>query len=207
MAPRNKFTREEMIAAGVRVVSHRGGSALTAKAIAEELGVSTQPVFTCFSTMEEARREVRCAAEKIYERYVLEGLHEPIPFYGFGTQYIRFARENPELYRLLFLTPNENGTNEAVAAMAHSQALVRGSLCRIYHITPDEADRYFRDMWLVVHALATLIVTGGCPYSDNEIGAILTGFSVSLCKAIKEISGFAAGRFDRDAVFRALVNA
>ena len=57
----------------------------------------------------------------------------------------------------------------------------------------------------MVHSLATLIVTGDCPYSDREIGSILTGFSLSICKAIKEVPGFVAGTFDRDAVFRALV--
>ena len=54
--------------------------------------------------------------------------------------------------------------------------------------------------------LMVLIVTGGCPYSDREIGQILTGFSVGICKAIKEIPGFASGSFDRDAVFHALVD-
>ena len=68
-----------------------------------------------------------------------------------------------------------------------------------------EADRYFRDLWLVVHSLSTLIVTGECPYSDREIGQILTGFSVSIFKAIKEIPGFVEGDFDRDATFRDLI--
>ena len=40
---------------------------------------------------------------------------------------------------------------------------------------------------------------------DQELGQILTGISISICKAIKEIPGFAAGTFDRDAAFRALV--
>lgn len=35
---------------------------------------------------------------------------------------------------------------------------------------------------------------------------MLTRFSVSICKALKEIPGFASGEFDRDAVFRALVD-
>jgi hypothetical protein len=73
------------------------------------------------------------------------------------------------------------------------------------HISEAEAERYFRDLWLVVHSLSTLIVTGDCPYSDQEVGQILTGFSISICKAIKEVPGFAAGTFDRDAAFRALV--
>ena len=75
----------------------------------------------------------------------------------------------------------------------------------MYHIDDMTADRYFRDMWLVVHSLATLIVTGGCQYSEQEIGKILTSFSVSLYKAIKEIPGFTDGSFDRDSVFQSLI--
>lgn len=55
--------------------------------------------------------------------------------------------------------------------MLHLQERVRPTLVQIYRITPEEADVYFRDLWLVVHSLATLIVTGDCPYSDREIGS------------------------------------
>lgn len=205
MAPKNKFTREEMVAAAVRVVRKMGAAALTAKSLAEELGTSTQPVFTCFGTMDTAKAEVYTAAERLFDEYLREGLQEKIPFYGFGTQYIRFAREEPELYRLLFLMRPDDLGSGVFAVMGHIQELVRPSLTGIYHIDAQEADRYFRDLWLVVHSLSTLIVTGDCPYSDREIGQILTGFSVSLCKAIKEIPGFTTGEFDRDATFRGLI--
>ena len=205
MAPKNKFTREEMTVAALRVVRERGYAAVTAQSIAAELGISTRPVFTCFETMEEVRREIRIAAEKCYRAYVAEGLKEPVPFFGFGMRYIRFAKEEPELYRLLFLTPAPDGEGGAMEEMKRSQELVRPSLMQIYHIGAGDADRYFRDLWLVVHSLATLIVTGGCPYTDREIGQILTGFSVSICKAIKEIPGFTQGMFDRDVVFRELI--
>ena len=119
--------------------------------------------------------------------------------------YTRFAGEEPELYRLLFLEGAAHGGNGAMEAMHRSQNLIRESLEKIYCMDADAADRYFRDMWLVVHSLATLIVTGECPYSEKEIGQILTGFSVSLCKAIKEIPGFVEGTFDRDKEFRRLL--
>lgn len=205
MAPRNKFTREEMINAAVRVVREKGIDALTAKALAGELGVSTQPVFTCFHTIEEAKSEVRAAAERVYDRYVQEGLRMKIPFLGVGIQYIHFAKEEPQLYRLLFLAANEEGYSSAINALHHSQELVRDSLQQIYHIDGHTADRYFRDMWLVVHSLATLVVTGGCPYSEEEMENILTGFSISLFRAIKEIPGFADNNYDRDTIFRELV--
>ena len=206
MAPKNKFTKEEMVEAALQVVRAKGIDGLTAKTMADKLGTSTQPVFTAFGSMDTVKQEVYAAAIRVYDRYTNAGLQEKIPFFGVGMQYIRFAREEPELYRLLFLTRAQNSEYSAMQSMQHLQALVRPTLVGIYHITPEEADRYFRDLWLVIHSLSTLIVTGDCPYSDREIGQILTGFSISICKSIKEIPGFASGAFDRDAIFRALLS-
>ena len=193
-----------MIEAALRVVRAKGIDGLTAKTMAVELGTSTQPVFTGFGSMDGVKREAYAAAVRVYDGYADAGLKEKIPFFGVGMQYIRFAKEEPELYRLLFLTPQDPkfGT---MGAMYRLQEMVRPTLIWIYRITAEEADRYFRDLWLVVHSLATLIVTGGCTYSDQEIGQILTGFSVSICKSIKEIPGFADDSFERDAVFEALI--
>ena len=204
MAPKNKFTREEMVEAALRVVRAKGIDGLTAKTLADELGTSTQPVFTAFGSMDAVRREVYAAAVRVYDGSTNTGLKEKIPFFGVGMQYVRFAREEPELYRLLFLTRTQEYS--AIKSMEHLRELVRPTLVKIYHITAAEADIYFRDLWFVVHSLSTLIVTGDCSYSDGEIGQILTGMSISICKSIKEIPGFAAGTFDRDGVFRTLIS-
>lgn len=206
MAPKNKFTKNEMVEAAMRVVRAKGIDGLTAKTMADELGTSTQPVFTAFGSMDIVKREVYTAAVRICDGYTDAGLKEKIPFIGVGMQYIRFAREEPELYRFLFLTRVQNQEYRVMKAMQHLQEFVRPTLMNIYRITAEEADLYFRDLWFVVHSLSTLIVTDDCPYSDREIGQILTSFSISICKSIKEIPGFAAGTFDRDAVFRALVS-
>lgn len=206
MAPKNKFTKEEMAAAALRVLRVRGVDGLTAKTIADELGTSTQPIFTAFGSMDGIRSAAYAAAVSLYDSYTDEGLRDAVPFLGVGRQYIRFAREEPELYRLLFLSRTQDRECVAMKSMRHLQELARPALTDIYRISTDEADVYFRDMWLVVHGLSTLIVTGGCPYSDREIGQILTGFSVSIFKSLREIPGFAAGSFDRDALFRALVD-
>ena len=205
MAPKNKFTKKEMVNAAVQVVRKKGISALTAKALAEELGTSTQPIFTCFGTMDAAKAQVYIAAEQIFDSYTTAGLKEKIPFLGFGIEYLRFAKEESELYRLLFLTSPSNEKSDIMRTIAHSQQLVRPSLTQIYKINAADADRYFRDLWLVVHSLATLIVTNSCPYNDKEIEQILTGFSISVCKSIKEIPGFTANTFDRDKIFQDLI--
>lgn len=205
MAPKNKFTKEEMVEAALQVVRSQGIDCLTAKTMADELGTSTQPIFTAFGSMDAVKQEVYAAAVRVYDGYVAAGLKEKIPFFGVGMHYIRFAREEPALYRFLFLTRAQDQTYSAMKSMRHLQEFVRPTLVNIYRITAEEAELYFRDLWFVVHSLSTLIVTGDCPYSDREIGQILTGVSISICKSIKEIPGFAAGTFDRDAAFRALL--
>ena len=102
MAPKNKFTKEEMTAAALRVVRAKGIAGLTAKTMADELGTSTQPIFTGFGSMDSVRQAVYVAAMRVYDRYTDAGLKEKIPFLGVGMQYSRFAREEPELYRFLF---------------------------------------------------------------------------------------------------------
>ena len=204
MAPKNKFTKEEMVEAALQVVRVKGIDCLTAKTIADELDTSTRPIFTGFGSMDDLKQEVYAAAVRIYDSYTSAGLKEKIPFLGVGKSYIRFAREEPELYRLLFLTRVPEYS--AMKSMQHLQSLVRPTMMNIYHITAEEADLYFRNLWFVTHSLSTLIVTGDCIYSDQEISKILTGFSISICKSIKEIPGFADGTFDRDATFRALIS-
>ena len=201
MAPKNKFTREEMVAAALRVVRRKGEDALTAKALAEELGTSTQPVFTCFGTMDALRAEVFATAEKQFVEYIQRGLEEEIPFLGFGMYYISFAREEPILYRMLLLAPNA-GTMELVDRVG---AIVYPRLMEIYRITEPEARRYFRDMWLVAHSVAALAVTG-VALDEEELRRTLTGFSVGILRSIKEIPGFVDGTFDKDAIFKKLVS-
>lgn len=201
MAPRNKFTREEMTAAAINVVRKNGIGSLTAQALAKELNISTQPVFTCFGTIGNLKSEVRTEAEKIFDSYIEEGLKEKIPFLGYGMKYFKFAKEEPQLYRMLFLESNENS---ALSGMKHAQGMLRPTLMNIYNINENEADRYFRDMWIASHGLATLLVTDSCPYSDTELQKIMTGFSVSILKSIKEVKGFMQNDFDKDKVFRSL---
>ena len=166
------------------------------------LGTSTRPVFTCFETMERVRTEVYEQAAAVYDGYIEAGLRERIPFSERACSIYGLHGGAGALSAFCFLS--RSGEYDTMKAMRHMQELVRPALTDIYGITAEEADIYFRDMWLAAHSLSTLIVTGDCPYSDREIGEIFTGLSVSIYKAIKEIPGFAEGTFDRRRYFGGL---
>jgi AcrR family transcriptional regulator len=205
MPPKVKFLKEEIVSAAVAIVRQKGTDALTAREVAAELGVSTRPIFTYFDSMEQLRGEVYAYARELYQDYIRGGLTEPIPNLGVGKAYIRYAKEEPALYRLLFLTKPDSANGGAMEALRLSQDLVRDSVMQVYHMDAFTADCYFRDLWLVAFSFATLIVTDECPYTDEEISAIFSEVSLSLCKAYKEVPGLPRGDYDRDAIFRSLV--
>ncbi len=206
MPPKVKFQKEEIVRAALNIARAQGIDAVTSREVARELGVSTRPIFTYYETMDQLRRDVFELAKQQYRAYIERGLAEPIPFLGVGRQYIRFAREEPELYKLLFLTRPDGAIGGAMEALAFSQDLVRESIMRIYHMDAHAAECYFRDLWLMAFSFATLIVTDDCPYTDEQMSAVFSEVSLSVCKAVKEIPGLPEGKYDRDALFRELVD-
>ena len=205
MPPAVKYQKEEIVRAALDVARKKGIDAVTAREVAGELGMSVGPIFTWFETMDQLKAEVHALAMKHYREYIERGLASPIPFQGIWRQYLRFAGEEPEMYRLLFLTRPCGTDGGAVEALHYSQELARESLMRTYRMDAHTADCYFRDLWLSAFSFATLNVTGNCPYTEEEILAVGTEISLAVCKAYKEIPGLPEGRYDRDALFRSLV--
>ncbi len=205
MPPSVKSTKEEIVNAALQVVREKGTAALTTRQIAAVLGVSTRPIFTYFQNMQQVQEAVRQAAQALYHSYIKKGLEQVHPFIGLGEQYIRFATQEPELYRLLFLPLAPGSENKAMEEMERTQNLVLEFLQQIYQLDEAAAKRFFRDVWLVAHSLAALIVTNCCPYSPEEIRQILTSVSLSVCKACKEIPEFVTNHLDRDTLFRSII--
>ena len=105
MPPKAKFSRQEIIEAAVRITREKGINAVTAREVGAVLGVSSRPLFTYFDTVDALKREVYVYAKNVYKEYVANGLKMDIPALGVGQQYLKFAREDPELYKYLFLAP------------------------------------------------------------------------------------------------------
>lgn len=188
MPPKAKFTREEIVSAGLEIVRDGGASALTARALGARLGSSSRPVFTVFESMEEVFGEVRLSAKKLYASYVERGLSEELAFKGVGTQYILFAVKEPKLFRLLFMEEQEN-----VPAISGVLPLIEENYYRIvrsvqecYGLDLEEAEKLYRHLWIYTHGIATLCATKMCSFTAEEIGSMMTEVFKGLLNGIEE---------------------
>ena len=111
-ASKNKFTKEEIIAACLDLVREEGKSAVTARAVAARLKSSPKVIFGLFDNMDELSKAIVVAAEKTFVRQVEIALREEKAFRAVGIAYIRFAAEEPQLFQLIFMNESERAIHQ-----------------------------------------------------------------------------------------------
>ena len=171
MPPKPKFTKEEIIAAALELVSEKGIEALTARELGVRLGSSARPIFTVFNSMEEVQAEVRTAALKRFEGYAEKAMHYSPVFKQVGMQMILFAIEEPKLYQLVYMSENAGATDfEGITQQLGDVAqLCVDVIQRDYGLSAEDAKTLFEHVWIYTFGIGALCATGMCRFSQEEI--------------------------------------
>ncbi len=176
MPPKPKYTKEQIIEAAVGVVSKKGADALTAKELGNALHTSATPIFTVFDSMQAVQEAVKTAAMERFASYAHKtGADMPI-FKQVGMQMILFAKEEPNLYRLIFMSQNSDVRSFA-DIYTHLGGVAEECLTTIqtdYGLSVEDAKTLFEHAWIHTYGIATLCATGMCDFTQEEISAMLT---------------------------------
>ena len=111
MPPKAKITREMILDASVEIVRSCGHENLNARAIAEHLKCSTQPILYNFRTVDEIREAVYRVADEYHSAYIMPEAGDESPLLAMGLNYVRFGHEEKNLFRFLFQTNQFGGMN------------------------------------------------------------------------------------------------
>lgn len=173
MPPKAKVTREDIVRAGVDVVRSSGAAGLNARAVAARLGVSTQPIFTHYATMDALRADVISAADRLYRSYMDADMAagELPPYKASGMAYIRFAREERELFKLLFM---RDRSRETITENAEEIAPLLDLIQAKTGMSRDRAYFFHLEMWVYVHGIATMTATGYLDWDRETVSQMLT---------------------------------
>ena len=159
MPPKNKFTKEEIVNAAIRIASKGGLQAVTARSLGNELGSSTKVIFGLFENMEELHGEIIKAALSVYERFTMEDIQSgKYPDYkATGMAYIRFASEETELFKLLYMRDRsfEKPTDDSESLAPLFEMIQKNT-----GLSYESARLLHLEMWIFVHGIAVMIATG-----------------------------------------------
>lgn len=167
MPPTAKYTKQEIVAVAFDFVKENGYDTLTARDLAKKLGTSTRPIFTAFENMEELKKEVIYKAEALFIKYKKDEIKkQEYPEYkASGIAYIRFAKEEKNLFKLLFMRDRTNETDVKEVSITDEINLITKNLS----ISNEDATNFHIKMWVIMHGFATMIATG---YLDLDFETI-----------------------------------
>lgn len=157
MPPKVKVTKEEIIKTAIALVRESGADAVNARAIAAILNCSTQPIFSNFASMEQLQDAVVQEAFRIYFDYLkAEAERGAYPRYkAFGMAYIRFAMEEKELFKLLFMR-DRNG-KELIPTSDFDESVEM--IMEANGVTQEKAELMHLEIWGFVHGIASMFAT------------------------------------------------
>ena len=157
MPPKVKITKENIIQTALDLIREEGGASLNARSIASALGCSTQPIFSNFSTMEELQLSVVDAAHNLYLGFLQKevGTGNYPPYKAFGMAYIRFAKEEKELFKLIFMCDRSDKTSVSKVDFEAAVEMIMNA----NGLSRERAELMHLEMWACVHGIGTMLAT------------------------------------------------
>ena len=176
MPPKPKYTKEEITQSAFELVRKAGPESLTAREVGKRLGVSSSPIFTFFKDMDELKEAVKVCAKERFDGYMAVAEQYYPSFKMHGMQFVRFASDEPQLFKLLFMQSSDGETDfgKAIDIIPFGRSEDIEIIKRDYNATDGQAQRLFDQMWIYTYGLCVLCASGVCSFSEKEIALRLS---------------------------------
>lgn len=159
MPPKAKISKEMILDTVLDITRETGFEAVNARSIAARLQCSTRPIFTCYENMDELKHEFLDFAYDFYCRYVadFEKSADVEEYLLLPLSYIEFAREETQLFKLLFISDMDL---EMAEAKDFYKEIDNEKRARVFAdaigVEPERAKVIFLDLFLYTHGIAVL---------------------------------------------------
>jgi AcrR family transcriptional regulator len=191
MPPKNKFSKEEVLKTAFQLVREQGIENLNARNIAKMLHSSTQPIFSYYKNMAELKAELFEMVSKYNSSYFDDVELGKYFLSNICMAYIDFAIEEPNLFRLMFMSDNFSGTklgdfftNFADDCNKH----LMDTMPKAFDMESPDSNRIFIDAWLYAHGISTMLVMNQLPTPRSEIETMMKNMCRLLTDGGEELS-------------------
>lgn len=173
MPASKKVTKEDIVNAAFEVMRDGGFGSVNARSVAKKLGCSTQPIYLSFQSMDELKSELTQHAMDAHTEKILASIRESrtsrIRYLDYGIGFIRFAEQEKELFRWLYLSGGQAGYQ---MSDIHLPDIIR-TISEDFGYIEEVAQHFHEDMIYYSYGIAILLNTGSISLDDNELIAAL----------------------------------
>jgi AcrR family transcriptional regulator len=158
-----------IVDAAIEVVRRQGFENINARTVSGQLHCSTQPVMYHFSTIENLKKAVYMRADQLHTEYLMnirEGLD---PILGIGINYIRFAVEEPQLFRFLFQSGYAEGGSLMEMVDSGELLPVLAAMQQGSGLSAEKTKEVFITVAMFAHGYASIIANNHLEYDEKLI--------------------------------------
>lgn len=187
MPAKAKVTKEMIIDAAFEVARKTGAENINARTVSKKLNCSTQPVMYHFATIEELKRAAYEKTNEYHTEYLMNvsEAQEDVML-GIGLNYIRFAVEEPNLFRFLF--QSGFAVENSLLEMINSEELIPviSVMQEEMNMNIEQTKKIFITLALFVHGYASIIANNSLEYDEKLITTHLERVYTGAILAIQE---------------------
>jgi AcrR family transcriptional regulator len=166
------FNKEKIIEAAMALLRRKGWQGVTVRTIARELASSTMPIYSSKLSMEDLEWELRARTWALIQEYQRQSYTDN-PLTNMAVGLAVFAREEPNLYRFLYVerpvlekeTDVEKQTDKFRMAYGRHKDLVKA-----LRMVPEGIQNpVMLKSWIFVHGLASLLGNNALEMSEQKV--------------------------------------
>lgn len=190
MPAKVKVTKEMIIGAAFEITRAEGADHVNARTVSRRLGCSTQPVMYHFATIEDMKRAVYEKLCWFHTEYLMRIPEEQGDvLLGIGLNYIRFAVEEPNLFRFLF--QSGFAVESSVLQMVDAKELkpVISAMQGEMKLNEGQTKEVFLTLALFVHGYASIIANNSLEFDEAVVAAHLERVYLGAIAALQEGAG------------------
>ena len=181
--PKIKFTKNDILNAAYDVMKQNGIKHISARRIAEKFKGSTAPIYANFSTIDELKKEViRMAEEKLNEYLYRDYTGREL--FDAAMGFIKFARDEKELFRAIFLDAAEGFSDlfdKTMRVLLKEEIVLKSFPKLSFTQAKDGIER----LWVHLFGYATLVFVSTNP--ENETNEVIEDKINRITDYFKEV--------------------
>lgn len=183
MPAKKLISRQTLLDAALQIVRENGMEELNMRSLAKRCNCSTQPIYLSFKGADELKAELTEKITEEFNKFIEKQISsgEYPEYKAIGMGYIKFAVEESELFKYLFM---RNRTRE-YGFERNSFDKSTFVVMKNYGLYEGEAVKLHTEMWVFVHGIATMLATGYLDWDWKTISEMVTDVFNGLNDKIK----------------------
>lgn len=179
------ITKEKILDTAFNIARKKGMDGVSNREIAKKLNSSIRPIYYQFKNSEELKKELINKIEHYFFDYIFKFGKGSVTYKECGMRYISFARDEKNLYKILFMSEYNMFCDEFVKTDEYNFSKLQDLVKFSTKLDSDGAFDFHMKMWIFTHGIATLVATDTINFSDEDITNLLS----SQYKALMKLEG------------------